>query len=304
MSKSFEDIFRAFPQLVEYHDDFWSLTVVPELIQHWDPLNNSISELLSSLSRLRVMAIPYQMISGEHILENPWVCLDLEEFSCQIAGLPFLTKEQKEIVQEIHHRENQIDGRIQPGDRNHEEIQLMNLSKRCISTRKAIMTQLSKLTSLKYLSLSSDVKNQDELFEQRFGATLVYKSERDGRSYIQYNDVLPDTPHLRLDSGLEELASLTQLEYLGFESMDHQMDTAEIEWVAKHFPRLKEMRGLVTENYVGIEPDAKNDTLLALIRKLRPDVVQGQSFERYTPRPAFGFFGGGFGAPSTGSLFS
>ncbi|KAF9903618.1 hypothetical protein EC991_003483 [Linnemannia zychae] len=258
-----------------------------------DLLNNSVSKLLSSLSRLRVVIIPCGMVTVENILENPWVCLDLEELSCQIVGFPFLTKEQKEIVQGIHHRENQIDDRIQPGDRTHEESQLMNLSKRCISTREAVMTQLSKLTSLKYLSLSPDLKNQIEIFEQRLGATLVYKSERDGRSYIQYNDVLPDTLHLRLDSGLEELASLTQLEYLGFESMDHQMDTAEIEWMAKHFPRLKEMRGLVANNYVGIEPDAKNDTLAALMQKLRPDVVQGQSFEGYAHRPE-ATFGGGF----------
>jgi hypothetical protein len=63
--------------------------------------------------------------------------------------------------------------------------------------------------------------------------------------------------------------------------MDHQMGTAEIEWIARHFPRLKEMRGLVTENHVGMEPDPENDALVALIRSLRPDIVQRQSFSGY-----------------------
>ncbi|KAH7031714.1 hypothetical protein BKA57DRAFT_541069 [Linnemannia elongata] len=76
----------------------------------------------------------------------------------------------------------------------------------------------------------------------------------------------------------ETLASLTKLEYLSFESMDHRMGTADIEWFASHLPRLKEMRGLVMENHVGMEPDPENDALVALIRRLRPDVAQRETF--------------------------
>ncbi|KAG0073402.1 hypothetical protein BGZ90_011584 [Linnemannia elongata] len=140
------------------------------------------------------------------------------------------------------------------------------------------MAQLSKLTSLKFLSLSPDFKVGIDLFENRMNARLVYKSERDGRSYIRYDDVSPDTLYFRLDNGLGQLASLTKLEYLSFESMDHRMGTADIEWFASHLPRLKEMRGLVMENHVGMEPDPENDALVALIRRLRPDVAQKQSF--------------------------
>jgi hypothetical protein len=337
-SESFKGIFQAFPLLTEYHDDTWNPSVAPQLTKHCpllevirareDPVlessystefhfgqirvfrtrrleevpNDNVSELLSSLSKLRILDIPHGMVTADNVLEKPWVCLDLEEFRCHIVRIPFLTKEQKDRIQEMQRRENQTDdSQPLPYCRTDEEDQLMELSDRCVSTTRAIMVQLSKLTSLKHLSLCPDLKFHNEVFESRLGATLVYKSERDGRSYIRYNDVLPDTLHLRLDSGLRQLAALTKLEYLGFESMDHQMDTAEIEWIAKQFPRLKEMRGLATGNYIGIEPDPKIDALVALMRRLRPNVVQGQSFGGYTTAEfgSFGIFGAG-----NGNLFS
>ncbi|KAG0281520.1 hypothetical protein BGZ95_002762 [Linnemannia exigua] len=332
---NFEGIFRAFPQLVEYHDNILCPVVATQLVHHCpllevvhirqDPiqidglslpyqpgfpprmtprrfgeqvqLNDIASVLLTSLPRLRVLDVPFEVVNAGRILEKPWVCLDLEELSCRLVEVPYLTKEQEERVHGIYHRDTDQ----QP--RTDEEERLIELNERCISTRRLIMTQLSKMTSLKSLSLSPDLKIRNELFEQRTGATLVYKSERDGRSYIRYNDVLPDTPHFRLDSGFEQLASLKQLEYLGFESMDHRMDTAEIEWMAQQFPKLKEMRGLSTENYVGMEPDPKNDALVALMRRLRPDVIQGQSFGGYaTIGTGFGFGFSAFGT-SSGNLF-
>ncbi|OAQ22004.1 hypothetical protein K457DRAFT_1882856 [Linnemannia elongata AG-77] len=51
------------------------------------------------------------------------------------------------------------------------------------------------------------------------------------------------------------------------------------------------MRGLVMENHVGMEPDPENDALVALIRRLRPDVAQKQSFGGYLPYLANTNFG-------------
>ncbi|KAG0284282.1 hypothetical protein BGZ97_008244 [Linnemannia gamsii] len=309
----FEGFFTCFPLLVEYHDDMWSHFVSTHLVRHCPLLevirmqdssgasvfgaapkpqprrlefivSDSVSVLLTGLPKLRVLNIPHEAIAAGNILRRPWVCLDLEEFRCQIAELPFLTKENEMLAQDIRQRETAgatSSAQQQQHLTTNEEKRLLEISERCLSTRRQIMSQLSKLTSLKYLSLSPDFKIGNEIFDNRYNITLVYKSERDGRSYIRYNDVLPDTLQFRLDSGLDQLASLENLEYLSFESMDHQMGTAEIEWIARHFPRLKEMRGLVTENHVGMEPDPENDALVALIRSLRPDIVQRQSFSGY-----------------------
>ncbi|KAF9144255.1 hypothetical protein BGX30_013433 [Mortierella sp. GBA39] len=302
----FDGFLKSFPMLVEYRDDIWYPAVAVQLVEHCPlleiiriradamgargkppprvlraPIDDSVSSLLSSLSRLRVLDIPYESIKAETILETPWVCLDLEEFRCQIAEVPFLTDEEEQQVQEIRQREAGAIGSDQEYIRTDEEDEVMELSEICISTRKSILTQLSKLTSLKFLSLSPDFRIGDHLFEHGLVASHVYKSERDGRCYIRYDDVMPDTLYFRLSHGLDQLASLTKLEYLSFESMDHRMETADIEWFASHLPRLKEMRGLVTENHVGMEPDPENDALVVLIRRLRPDVVQKQTFGGY-----------------------
>ncbi|KAH7053621.1 hypothetical protein BKA57DRAFT_490256 [Linnemannia elongata] len=313
VSPGFEDFFSCFPLLVEYHDDVWYPTVGAQLVKYCplvevisiyqDPyasftfrtflkpqprlkgwsVCDSVSILLTGLTRLRVLDIPYQAIKAENVLKTPWVCLDLEKFQCQIAEVPFLTDEEEQQVQEIRQRETRATSCALEYIRTDEEDALIALSERCVYTREGIMAQLSKLTSLKFLSLSPDFKAGNDLFENRTNAMRVYKSERDGRSYIRYDDVMPDTLYFRLNNGLNQLASLTKLEYLSFESIDHRMETADIEWFANHLPRLKEMRGLVTENYVGMEPDPENDALVTLIRRLRPDVVQNQSFGGFLP---------------------
>ncbi|KAF9904160.1 hypothetical protein EC991_002995 [Linnemannia zychae] len=251
-------------------------------------VDDDVSMVLSTLKRLRVLDIPFATIKAENAgdQEKPWVCLGLQIFRCQIVGVPFLTEKQEQRVLEICRREIEA-GEGEAQRRTDEEEGLMALSNKRVSTIYKVMTQLSKLTSLKYLSLSPDLKIGKELFVSRFdsgtplGEKIVYKSPRDGKTYIRYDDVLPDTLHLRLDHGLSQLASLTHLQYLGFESMDHRMDTAEIEWIAKAFPRLRGMRGLLMDGFVGMEPNPKNEALLELMRTLRPDVVQLQSFGGY-----------------------
>lgn len=228
-----------------------------------------VSVLLTTLPRLRVLEIPHREVKAENVLKQPWVCLDLEEFWCQIVEVPYLTAEEEQKVQEICWRE---DERAKESEQQHtrtdKEDELMELHESCISTRKRIMAHLAKLTSLKYLFFGPDFKTRD-LFYSRQGLKYVYKSPRDGRTYIRYDDVLPDTLHLRLDTGLDQLASLKKLEFFSFESIDHRLDTAEIEWMARKFPRLKEMHGLVTQNDIGVEPDPKIDALIALLRRLR-----------------------------------
>ncbi|KAG0073138.1 hypothetical protein BGZ90_011672 [Linnemannia elongata] len=165
-----------------------------------------------------------------------------------------------------------------------EEDELMELHESCISTRKQIIAQLAKLTSLKYLSLGSDFKTGGDIFENRLDLKHVYKCPRNGGTSVQYDDILPDTFHLSLDTDLDQL-------------VNHHLDTAEIEWKAREFPRLKEMRGLVTQSYIEVEPNPKVDALIALLRRLRSDVAQRQRFGGYripaTP----------FGEPSKGTLF-
>ncbi|KAK3837096.1 MAG: hypothetical protein JOS17DRAFT_787302 [Linnemannia elongata] len=325
---AFPGMFKSFPLLVEYYDDIWSLDLATELVEHcpllevirvsqdanefWSALSSvpqlirrqvgayvtdSVSVLLTTLPRLRELAIPNRVVKAENILERPWVCLDLEEFWCQIVEVPYLTEEEEQEVQEIRRREEEEAN--QQYTRTDKEEELMDLHESCISTRRHIMAQLAKLTSLKYLSFGPDFKARN-VFENRVGLKNLYRSPRDGRRYIGYDDVLPDTLHLRLDTGLDQLACLKKLEFISFESIDHRLDNAEIEWMAREFPRLKEMHGLVTQNYFGVEPDPKIDGLIALLRRLRPDVAQRQSFGGYATTTIHTDLNG---RASTGTLF-
>ncbi|KAF9932745.1 hypothetical protein FBU30_007395 [Linnemannia zychae] len=329
-SPQFKDVFKCFPLLVEYYDDIWISSIANELAMYCPlleviyvgnynglanrgfgntsrprvlgtSLEDNVSVLLSSLSRLRVLDIPYGIIVASDTLEKPWICMNLEEFWCQILQFPFMTKQEYERIQEIYQREAPYIGdpymlMQQQSLRTHADKQLLDHKEECISTRRAILSQISKMTSLKYLSLGPNLKSGKELFITQNYVNLIYKSEKDGRRYVRYNDVLPDTLHLRLDCGLDQLASLTQLKYLGFESIDHQMEACDIEWIASHFPMLQEMRGLSTDNYLAIEPDLKVDALLAQMRKSRPFVKQGQSFGGYgTPNM---YYMKGFGSSS------
>ena len=282
-------MFQSFPLLVECYGDMWSPALAAQLVEHCSLLEiirntqvtttfssefstapelvsrrvggavvDCVSVLLTTLLRLRVLEIPHRMVKVENVLERRWVCLDLEEFWCQIFEVLYLAAEEEQKVQEIHRREEEgAKGSYQQHTRTGREDELMGLRESCISTRKQIMAQLAKLTSLKYLFLSSDFKTRDDPSDNRLGVKHVYKSPRDGRTYIRY-DVLPDTLHLRLDSGLDQLTSLKKLEFLSFESIDHRLNTAEIEWMAREFPRLREMRGLVTQNYIGVESNPRS----------------------------------------------
>ncbi|KAF9932748.1 hypothetical protein FBU30_007398 [Linnemannia zychae] len=315
----FEGVFKCFPLLAEYHDDIWIPEIAVQLATHctlleviriekcsrsqptrhfdWFPMNyiqlpktDNMSVLLSSLPRLRVLMVSQGVIDASITLENPWVCMNLEELSCQITKCPYLTEQERRIVQEILQREADFTGNYDElvsmqGLRTENEKRIMDIREKAVSTRKAIFSRLSKMTSLKYLSLNPDFKDGMRIFQYENFAWSYYKSAKDGRAYLQYNDVRPDTLHLRLDCGLDQLASLIQLEYLGFESIDHQMEACDIEWIANHFPLLKEMRGLATDNYLCLEPNPKNEALLAQMQTLRPFVKQEQSFKEYSVPP-------------------
>ncbi|KAF9932746.1 hypothetical protein FBU30_007396 [Linnemannia zychae] len=289
-SLKFKSILKCFPLLAEYYDDDWIPTIAPLLPSVRpsrtleSPVEDSLSILLSSLPRLRVLNIPNGMIVASVTLEKPWICMDLEELSCQIVRLPYMTQEEEYQVQEILQRKASLNGNSEILNLTSKESRLLHLKDECTDTRRAILSQISKMTSLKYLSLSPDLKNAKDMFYGDYYIDLIYKSERDGRIYFRYNKALPDTLHLRLDCGLDQLASLTRLEYFGFESIDHRMEACDIEWIASHFLLLKEMRGLSTDNYLAMEPDPKIEALLAQIKTLRPFVKQGQSFEGFLVR--------------------
>ncbi|KAG0042664.1 hypothetical protein BGZ90_009338, partial [Linnemannia elongata] len=159
VATGFVDFLGCFPLLVEYHDDVWIPAAGSQLVKHCPLLEvicisgapafgvfgsvskprprpmgvlvlDSVSILLTSLSRLRVLDIPHEAIKAETILKTPWVCLDLEKFRCQISEVPFLTDEEEQQVQVIRQQEAGAIGSGQECIRTDEEDALITLSER------------------------------------------------------------------------------------------------------------------------------------------------------------------------------
>ncbi|KAF9154756.1 hypothetical protein BG015_012081 [Linnemannia schmuckeri] len=296
-------IFPWMPNLVEFHHSYVSSPFTAALAKHcpllevirvtykgcrytprniFDSVHDRVSILLTSCTRLRVLDLQYETIDARRIADKPWVCLDLEMFRCGFIGLPYMHKRNEREVRDIQERDEEAKRKGLPElEKTPVEVGLLDKAEEVKSMRRAVLQQISVLTSLKHLTLSRDLKIGRGLFSRRKTSLAVYRSERDGRMYFRYNDVLPDTLHLRLDTGLEQLASLNKLELLGFESMDHRMGEAEIEWIAKTFPALKEIRGLAIHTQVGAERDPKMDALRELMQSLRPDIIHAASFTGY-----------------------
>ncbi|KAK3834158.1 MAG: hypothetical protein JOS17DRAFT_738263 [Linnemannia elongata] len=304
-----ERLFCLTPHLVEFYNTCWSAGYASILAENCpnlevvriasmrqqaslernprNPIVDTVSPLLVSCSRLRVLDMRYELVDAKKVREKKWVCLKLEELRCQFVGIPYLSKkeqqvldrmlasEQKEQEKESHLQNQQQTSSKGPVTRTKEEEELYDRTQQATSIRRQVLGQFSKLTHLNHLTLSPDLKITD--FSNADMYTLIYRSPRDGQHYINYGDILPDTLHLRLDCGLNQLATLTELEYLAFESMDPKLRVQDVEWIAERLIKLKEMRGLAVDTHVGMEDDVEKGALRELLQRLRPDILHTES---------------------------
>lgn len=308
-SSGLERLFRLTPHLVEFYHTCWSAGYASILAENCpnlevvriaslrqqaflernprNPIVDTVSPLLVSCSRLKVLDMRYELVDAKKVKEKEWVCLKLEELRCQFVGVPYLSKKEQEVLDRILAREQkdqekERDPHHQPQTssegpitRSKEEEELYDRTQQATSIRRQVLGQLSKLTQLNHLTLSPDLKITD--FSNADMYSLIYRSPKDGQHYINYGDILPDTLHLSLDCGLDQLATMTELEYLAFESMDPKMRVHDVEWIAERLGKLKEIRGLAVDTHVGMEDDAEKGALRELMQRLRPDILHTES---------------------------
>ncbi|KAG0296891.1 hypothetical protein BGZ96_008246 [Linnemannia gamsii] len=307
-----ERLFRLTPHLVEFYNSDWTLGYASIFAENCpllevvritspryaaflerdpkNPIVDTVSPLLTSCSKLRVVDIRYELADAKKVKEKPWVCLGMEELRCQFVGVPYLTEKEQATMNRMLAREKKEiekeskDNKQQPSTssqstaiavRSTEEEELYERTGQATEIRRQVLGQLSQLTRLKHLTLSPDLKITD--FTNADMYALIYRSKKDGQHYINYGDIRPDTLHLRLDCGLDQLATLTDLEYLAFESMDPQMRAEDVEWIAKHLGKVKEMRGLALDTHVGMEDDPEREAQRGLLQSLRPDILHTES---------------------------
>ncbi|KAK3841578.1 MAG: hypothetical protein J3R72DRAFT_422014 [Linnemannia gamsii] len=116
-----------------------------------------------------------------------------------------------------------------------------------------VYEQLTKLVKLKELVIGYENRTPVFPLDRRFGA--------DGQEYLCHGGPIFDTLELSLESGLEQLSTLKDLEVFGFECANHRIGKRGLEWMARAWPQLR------------MEYDCHKDELREYFQALQPDVV-------------------------------
>ncbi|KAF8942082.1 hypothetical protein BGZ47_006903 [Haplosporangium gracile] len=97
--------------------------------------------------------------------------------------------------------------------------------------------------------------------------------------YDRLTSLTPQAFGSRLESVLGRLGALKNLEMFGFEYINHKIGKAELDWMAKSWPKLNLMYGLDQEGLYMFEHAQDRAALIKYFTKLRSDVAH-DSFQR------------------------
>lgn len=225
-------------------------------------------QMLAVNSQLHVLDMIAYVLRVDEMLRRPWVCLGLEQLSCQIRGLARLSEDEESMARRARAPCN-IDHQELGGE---DEQHAVKKFERCRDQHYGVYDRLASLTRLRYLDLGlenrvPEVDSDDEEY---------YEDEE--KKYIAYEKPPFDTLELSLASGLDRLGVIKNLEVFGFECTNHRIERAELDWMAKSWPKLRLMYGLDKEQQPRMKHDHRRAELREYFQKLRPDVVHDSLF--------------------------
>ncbi|KAG0275660.1 hypothetical protein BGZ95_008529 [Linnemannia exigua] len=92
-------------------------------------------------------------------------------------------------------------------------------------------------------------------------------------SYIERGGPIECTLELTLESGLDRLSTLKNLQVFGFEGVDFKLGKLELEWMVANWPRLRILRGLQQDDTLpGLVHDKRKAELCEYMQVLKPEV--------------------------------
>ncbi|KAF9426383.1 hypothetical protein BGZ94_006605 [Podila epigama] len=173
-----------------------------------------------------------------HMLGNPflcasdvaassWVCLDLQEFVVNIEGVP---------------RPDLKTGHDTPRLRRLLDEGTIEESH---AIQRRVLRQLGALKSLKRLCLGHPLVQYKR---------HIYQAQSE---FLRLQDFYYQVSCLEmsLDSGLDQLVELKDLEELHVTGMAHRIGVDELEWMLLHWPKLKRLAGLFHSQHKILEPN-------------------------------------------------
>ncbi|KAF9905648.1 hypothetical protein EC991_001478 [Linnemannia zychae] len=172
----------------------------------------------------------------------PWICAGLEVFECRISGVP-----RPDVIYDFYYYERSFapyppippcpkELTVEPPTPQH------TIENDSHTLQRNFLRQLGRLTHLRVLSLGSNYPP----YESRESFSLVLKGIR---TMIVSEKVQHQCLELTLESGLDELAELKELEELNVYQMAHRIGIVEVKWMVEQWPKLKALRGLVCPDY-------------------------------------------------------
>ncbi|KAF9209433.1 hypothetical protein BGZ59_010121 [Podila verticillata] len=227
------------------------------------------NEMLTANNQLRVLDMSAYHLRVDETLRRPWVCMGLEQLSCQIRRLARLSEDEEMMAKRA--------GAPWPIGSNEElgckdEQSAFEKIERCRVQHYGVYNRLASLTRLRYLDLGFE----DRMPEVESDYDLYCKGEE--QRYVEYEKPPFDTLELSLASGLGRLGVLKNLEVFVFECMNHRIERGELEWMAKSWPKLRLVFGLDKERLPKMKHDLKRAELKGYLQELRPDVVHDSLF--------------------------
>lgn len=144
-------------------------------------------------------------------------------------------------------------------------MEVVEKHRRCHESHGQLYNRLAEMSRLRVLDFGYEYNHLFEIFEE----TDIY--EVDGRLYSRRNPAILNTLELSLESGLNQLNVIKNLEVFGFERIDHRIGTMELAWMAESWPRLRILRGLQEPDLQMFE-DPKTEMLKEYMKELRPFV--------------------------------
>ncbi|KAH7044419.1 hypothetical protein BKA57DRAFT_440512 [Linnemannia elongata] len=200
------------------------------------------------------------VLSGS-VWEEPWVCQGLTFLRCQVKGVQRLSSQDQE-------RYSVIATRTEHDTLSEDDVRLVQLHATSLEQQKKIYRKLATLTQLRVLDLGGEYRRLNKDFQLS------------DEEYLGVNGPLLGTLELTLESGLGQLETLKALQVFGFEGVDQRIGQAELEWMARKWAGLKELRGLHDKFPARIEYERRNIELKEHFEVLRPDVKhQGVDYD-------------------------
>ncbi|KAG9062335.1 hypothetical protein KI688_005250 [Linnemannia hyalina] len=210
-------------------------------------LSQALDWLLKNCPTLTKFDGVRHVLSGS-IWEEPWVCQELTFLRCQVKGVQRLSSQDQERYSVIV-----------CGSLSEDDVRLLQLRRTSLQQQKKIYRKLATLTQLRVLDLGLEYRR------------LYRGLQMSDEQYLTVDGLFPDTLELTLESGLGKLETLKALQVFGFEGVDHRIGLTELEWMAKKWTGLEEMRGLHKFS-ARIEYKRRKDELRNHFEGLRPDV--------------------------------